>query len=203
MESESELEEALSLQRHVLRLLLAINAAMFLIELVSGWLGESTGLIADSFDMLADASVYTIALYAVGRSRSLQAMAASASGVFQIILGVFVLFEVGQRYLYGSDPLSTVMIVVGGLAFAANLAALRLISGHREGGVHMRASWIFSLNDVLANIGVIISGVLVLLLKNRIPDLLIGTVISVVVIRGGFQILREAREARKETERAD
>lgn len=173
---------------------------MFLVELVMGLLGDSTGLIADGLDMLADASVYAIALFAVGRAGNLQANAAMLSGVLQIILGLTVVLEVGQRYMSGSEPVSAIMMVVGALALAANAASLRLISGHREGGVHMRASWIFSVNDVLANIGVIISGLLVLAFRNRIPDLVIGALISAMVIRGGVQILREAREARLENE---
>jgi len=195
-ESESELDEAASLQRNTLWVLLAINAAMFIIEITAALAADSTGLLADSLDMLADASVYAIALYAIGRSLRLQANAASASGVFQIILGIGVILQVIRRYLYGSDPLSTMMIAVGALALAANTACLILIAKHREGGIHMRASLIFSQNDVMANIGVIASGALVAYLGSRIPDLLIGAAISIVVIRGGIQILREAREAR-------
>lgn len=192
-----ELEEAASLERKTLWMLLVINASMFLVEAVTGWLSESTGLLADSLDMLADASVYGIAFYAVGRSRRLQADAATASGLLQIALGLGVLFEVLRRVLYGSDPVSTVMMAVGALAFVANVICLMLIAKHRGGGVHMRASWIFSTNDVIANLGVIISGALVMYLGSRLPDLIIGALISIVVLRGGIQILREAKEARE------
>ena len=196
-ECGGELEEAAELERQTLWILLAINAAMFLGEAIAGWWGESTGLLADSLDMLADASVYGIALYAVGRSRGLQANAATASGVLQIALGLGVLFEVGRRFLYGSDPVSPLMMGVGTLALVANVSCLLLIAKHRKGGVHMRASWIFSTNDVIANLGVIISGALVMSLGSRLPDLLIGALIAVVVVRGGLQILREAKEARE------
>ena len=189
-------EESDSIERTTLRILLAINAAMFVIEAVAGWLAESTGLTADSLDMLADASVYGIALYAVGRSASIKTNAATVSGFMQIALGLTVLVEVIRRYLYGSDPVSSLMIGIGALALAANVACLVLISKHRDAGIHMRASWIFSTNDVLANLGVILSGVLVLALESRIPDLLIGAVISGLVVRGGVQILRESRQAR-------
>lgn len=195
-ERESELQEAASLQRKTLWVLLAINAGMFAIELVSSFAADSSGLLADSLDMLADASVYAIAMYAVGRSLRLQANAATASGVFQIALGSAVLLQVIRRYLYGSNPVSTLMIIVGALAFVANVTCLILITRHREGGVHMRASLIFSQNDVIANIGLVVSGLLVAYLGSRLPDLLIGAVISIVVVRGGVQILREAREAR-------
>lgn len=193
-----ELDEAGDLERKTLRALLVINAAMFVTEAVAGWWSESTGLLADSLDMLADAFVYGISLHAVGRSRRLQANAATASGVLQIALGLGVLLEVVRRFLYGSEPVSVLMMGVGGVALAANVSCLMLIAKHKKGGVHMRASWIFSANDVIANLGVIISGALVMYLGSRFPDLIIGAVISVVVLRGGVQILRESQKARVE-----
>jgi Co/Zn/Cd efflux system component len=162
---------------------------MFVGEAVIGWMSESTGLLADSLDMLADALVYTIALIAVGRSNRLQSSAAATSGVLQIALGLGVLFEVGRRYLYGSEPLSVAIMATGAVALVANVACLAILAKHRNGGAHMRASWIFSTNDVIANMGVILSGGLVLLLGSRIPDLVVGGLISVVVLRGGVQIL--------------
>ena len=192
-----ELEDAAELERTTLKILLAINGVMFLVEAVAGWWGESTGLLADSLDMLADAFVYGVALYAVGRSQRLQANAATASGVLQVALGIGVLVEVVRRFVFGSDPVSMLMIGVGTLALVANVSCLLLIAKHREGGVHMRASWIFSANDVIANLGVIVSGGLVMYFGNRLPDLIIGALISVVVLRGGVLILREAKAARQ------
>lgn len=192
-----ELDEAAAMERRTLWGLLAINGAMFLVEGLAGWWGESAGLLADSLDMLADASVYGIALYAVGRSTRLQVGAATASGLVQIALGLGVLLEVARRFLYGSDPMSFLMMMVGILALLANLSCLLLLAKHRQGGIHMRASWIFSTNDVIANIGVVISGGLVMYFGSRLPDLIIGALISVVVVRGGVRILLEARAVRK------
>ena len=189
-------EETDSLERKTLRVLLAINATMFVVEAVAGWLAESTGLMADSLDMLADASVYGVAIYAVGRSATLKANAATASGIMQIMLGLTVLADVIRRYLFGSEPVSALMIGVGAAALMANIACLMLISKHRNAGIHMRASWIFSANDVIANAGVMVSGAMVLALESRIPDLLIGAFISVLVLRGGLIILRESKLAR-------
>jgi len=190
-------EHAEKLERNTLVALLTINAVMFASEMLLGWLAQSTGLIADSLDMLADATVYGLSLYAVGKGTAHQANAARLSGFLQIMLGLGVLFEVVRRLLFGSEPQGTLIIVVGALALLANVVCLMLIAKHREGGVHMRASWIFSANDVIANLGVIASGVLVAILGSRFPDLVIGTIISLVVVRGGFVILREAREARE------
>jgi len=197
-----ELEEADALERRTLWTLLSINTSMFVVEAVAGWLGESTGLIADSLDMLADATVYGIGLYAVGRPLMAKARAAFASGVSQIALGIGVLGDVARRFLVGSDPISALMIAVGAVALVANVTCLLLIAKHREGGVHMRASWIFSKNDVIANLGVIFSGTLVIVLGSRFPDLVIGAAIATIVIRGGFEILREANKVKEKAIRA-
>lgn len=186
--------EAQDLERKALWWLLAINGVMFLGEASVGWWSESTGLLADSLDMLADACVYGIALFAVGRSPRLQSGAASASGVLQIALGVGVMLEVVRRFVGGSDPFGVAMMVTGGIALSANVACLAILAQHRDGGAHMRASWIFSTNDVIANLGVIVSGVMVLTFGSPVPDLVIGTVISLVVLRGGVRILKIARE---------
>lgn len=189
-------EAAQSLERRTLRLLLWINAAMFVLEATAGWIADSTGLMADSLDMLADASVYGIALYAVGRSPLTQFRAGAASGYLQMALGAGVLVDVVRRSVYGSEPVSTMMMVFGGLALGANVTCLALLAKHRDGGIHMRASWIFSTNDVIANVSVIVSGLLVAVLGSRVPDLVIGLAIAALVIRGGVRILREARENR-------
>ncbi|CUB04242.1 Cation efflux family [Marinomonas fungiae] len=187
-------EQAERLERKTLIALLAINAFMFVSELILGWLAQSTGLIADSLDMLADATVYGLSLYVVGRGVAKQAKAARVSGYLQIILGFGVLFEAVRRMVFGSEPQSTLIIVVGAVALLANIICLVLISKHKDGGVHMRASWIFSTNDVIANLGVIVSGVMVAIIGSRYPDLIVGTLISIVVIRGGLSILKDARE---------
>ena len=187
-------DQAEKLERKTLVILLAINAVMFVVEIVMGWLAESTGLIADSLDMLADAGVYGLSLYAVGRGIQNQAKAASISGVLQIILGAGVLIEVLRRFLYGSEPESLLIMGVGFVALVANVYCLVLISRHRDSGVHMRASWIFSTNDVIANLGVIVSGALVWVLGSRYPDLVVGAIISIVIVSGGVKILNEAKQ---------
>jgi cation diffusion facilitator family transporter len=182
-------------EQKVLIQLLIINGLMFLLELSVGWWAQSTALIADAMDMLADAMVYAVGLYAVGRSAVVKAHAARISGWFQIGLGLLVVLDIGRRFLMGSEPVSVLMIGMGLLALMANITCLYLISAHREGEVHMRASWIFSKNDVIANLGVILAGVLVSWTGSRYPDLIIGLLVASVVVYGGLRILRESREA--------
>ena len=184
-------------QARVLKQLLLINAFMFFVEIGLGIFAESTALIADSLDMLADAAVYGIGLYAVGHSQLVKNHAASLSGIMQISLGLIVIADVVRRFIMGSEPDSMLMMVVGMVALIANIICLKLLSSHRDGEVHMRASWVFSKNDVIANIGIIISGVIVYWTGAAIADLLIGLVISLIVIRGGFSILQDVKSEKE------
>jgi len=179
-------------QRGVLLWLLAINGVMFVAEMVAGIIGDSTALIADSLDMLADATVYAIGLYAVGRSLLVKAKAAHLSGIFQIVLGLGVLFDIVRRTIVGSEPESMIMVIVGMVALVANTICLVLIYKHRKGEVHMRASWVFSKNDVIANLGVISAGLLVAYTGSFWPDLIIGLLIATIVMRGGLYIIKDA-----------
>lgn len=177
-------------EARVLRWLLAINVVMFVLEFGVGIVAQSTGLIADSLDMFADAAVYGASLYAVGKAARLKLNAAHFSGWLQLALAVGVLLEVLRRAVFGSEPVSVLMMGAGAVAMVANIACLLLIFKSRHQGAHMKASWIFSANDVLANTGVVTAGILVAVTGSQIPDLVIGLLIAGLVLWGAVRILR-------------
>lgn len=174
----------------MLYILLGINAAMFVLELGVGWVANSSGLIADSLDMFADAAVYGSSLYAVRRGAAAQMGAARLSGWLQLSLAGLALVDVVRRALFGYDAAGPSMIVMASVALLANVTCLALLFRHRDGGVHMKASWIFSATDVIANLGVIVAGVAVAVLGSSWPDSIVGLAIVLVVLRAGLRILR-------------
>ena len=174
----------------VLWILLALNAVMFVVELGAGIWARSAGLVADAMDMFADAAVYGVALYAVGRAARYKLGAARLAGGLQLVLALGALAEVVRRIVGDATPEPIGMMGIALLALAANVACLVLIARHREGGVHMKASYIFSANDVVANLGVIVAGVLVAWTGSAWPDWIIGLVIGAVVLTGAVRILR-------------
>lgn len=184
-------------ERKVLQIALTLNGTMFVVGLIAGILAQSTGLIADSLDMLADASAYTIGLFVIGRSLRLKTIAATLSGGLLLILGFGVLLEVLRRAWVGSFPESTTLIVVAFISLIVNAIVLRLLSRFRKGEVHLRATWIFTRADVIANVGVIFSGVLVALTHSRYPDLIVGFAIGLYVIKEAFEILSDVRKAKR------
>jgi cation transport ATPase len=176
-------------ESRTLRWLLGINAVLFIVEMTTGLIAQSTGLIGESLDNFADAAVYGLALYAVGHSIKMQVRAAHLSGLLQLILAIGVLAEVVRRFVFGSEPESQMMMIIAFIALIANTTCLLMISKHREGGAHMKASWIFSANDVLVNIGVITAGGLVAWTGTNYPDLIIGTIAGIIVLNGARRIL--------------
>lgn len=183
-------------ERRTIRWVLAINATQVLFAGAVGIVADSTGLLGAALDNVADAVVYAVSLYAVGRTIVAKARAASLSGVLLITFALGLFGEVVRRFVLGSEPIGLAMIITAIANAATNLLNLRLLRSHRESGVHLKASWIFTTNDMLANAGIVASGVAVIIFKSPLPDLLIGLAVVAIVIKGGWDILGEAREAR-------
>lgn len=187
---EFELEDPAK-QRKLLWTVLAINFAFFAIEMTTGFVSGSMGLVADSLDMLADSFVYDISLFAVGAAAARKKNIAKLAGYFQIALAVLGISEVIRRFFGVEEmPNFSTMIVVSVLALIANGFCLFLLQKSKSQEAHMQASQIFTSNDVIINLGVIIAGILVNWLDSSKPDLIIGTIVFVVVIQGAIKILK-------------
>jgi Co/Zn/Cd efflux system component len=181
-------------QRKMLWSVLLINFVFFIIEMTTGFVSYSMGLVADGLDMLADSFVYGISLLAVGSTLSRKKIVAGVAGYFQLILAVIGFVEVIRRFV-GAEKLPDfqTMIVVSILALIANALCLYLLQKDKDGEAHIRASVICTSNDVIINLGVILAGVLVLWLGSNKPDLIIGTIVFILVINGAFRILKLAK----------
>ena len=189
---DAALDEAPA-QRTLLWTVLAINAAFFMIEATTGLISGSMALVADSLDMLADALVYALSLAAVGGTLARKQTVARWSGYFQLTLAVLGFVEVLRR-VFGRAVLPDfqVMIIVAALALVANAVCLYLLQRSKSQEVHMRASMIFTSNDIVINLGVITAGILVNALGSSLPDLLVGAIVFAIVSRGAFRILKLA-----------
>lgn len=179
-------------QRKLLWTVLGINFAFFVIEMTTGLISKSMGLVADSLDMLADSFVYGISLLAVGGTLIKKKRIAKIAGYFQITLAIIGFVEILRRF-FGDEKLPdfTTMIIVSIFALIANGICLYLMHKSKsKEETHMKASMIFTSNDVIINLGVIVAGVLVNWLKSGKPDLIIGTIVFVLVIQGAFRILK-------------
>jgi Co/Zn/Cd efflux system component len=180
-----------SVQSKLLWTVLIINFAFFIIEITTGFISKSMGLVADSLDMLADAMVYGLSLWAVGSTVFRKKKVARLSGYFQLALALIGLIEVIRRFIsFEAVPDFRTMIIVSILALVANSICLYLLQKSKSEEAHMKATMIFTSNDIIINTGIIVAGILVLLTHSKYPDLIIGAIVFLIVVRGAFRILK-------------
>ena len=185
-------DEVPARQRRILTVVLAINAAMFVVELAGGLLAHSTALLADSVDMLGDAIVYGFSLYVVGRARQWQARGALLKGGVMAAFGVGVLAEVALKLVRGVVPAAAVMSGVGVMALAANGVVLACLWRRRDDDLNMRSAWLCSRNDVMANAGVLAAAGGVAVTGSPWPDIVAGAAIALLFCTSAVEVLRTA-----------
>jgi len=179
-------------QRRVLIIVMAINFAMFFAEFAGGVLARSSALMADSVDMFGDGLVYALSLYALHRGAKWEAGAAIAKGVIILVFGAAILWEIADKIANGVPPSSTLMLVFGSLALAANLVCLALLWRFRNRNVNMSSTFECSRNDVVSNVGVLVAAGLVGATGSVWPDIVVGGVIALIFLRSAWRVLAEA-----------
>jgi Co/Zn/Cd efflux system component len=180
-------------QAATLRLVLLVNAAIFVVELVSGLLAGSVALIADSLDMLGDALVYGFSIYVVARGPIWKAWAGVAKAAVMGLFGVFVSGQVAYRLLFPRVPTVETMGGVGALALAANGVCFALLWRHRAEDINMKSVWLCSRNDLIANVAVLLAAAAGWMTRSPWPDTVVGTLICSLFLRSAFLVAREAR----------
>jgi cation diffusion facilitator family transporter len=176
----------------VLIIVMAVNLVMFAVEFGGGLLAHSSALMADSVDMFGDAVVYALSLYALGGGARWEAGAALLKGAIILLFGIAVLFEIAEKLAHGVTPSSTLMLVIGGVALAANLTCLVLLWRFRTQNVNMSSTFECSRNDVIANVGVLVAAGLVATTRSAWPDIAVGAVIAAIFLRSAWRVLAEA-----------
>lgn len=194
-EGEIELDASNAAERRTLIWVLAINFLQVIVAGVVGAIADSTGLLGAALDNLGDAGVYAVSLYAVGRTIVAKVRVARLSGLLLIAFGLALFVEVLRRFFVGAEPIGLAMIVTALANAALNVVCLKLLRSHRDRGVHLKASWIFTTNDMLANAGIVASGAAVMFFASPLPDLIIGLLVGGIVLKGGWNILKEAHDA--------
>jgi cation diffusion facilitator family transporter len=191
----TDLAQAGQRQKRTLIIVLLINAGMFVLEFSAGIVSQSTALMADSLDMLADALIYGLGLFALGRAAIWKTRAAMTSGILQLLLGIGVAVQAVIRMSVDYLPDSATMGVFGVLALIANTICFFLLMRYRDGDINMRATWLCTRNDMIINIGVLIAAGMVFWLSSPLPDLIIGLIIAAIVIHSAWGVIKGARAA--------
>jgi Co/Zn/Cd efflux system component len=187
--------------QRVLWIALAVNAAMFMAEIVAGVAAGSAALQADAIDFLGDSANYAISLGVAGMALTWRARAALVKGWSLALLGAAVLASTVWHALAGTLPRAETMGIVGILALLANVGVAVMLFRFRTGDSNMRSVWICSRNDVIGNCAVLLAAAGVFGTGTAWPDLIVATIMAGLGITGGWQIIKAARaELRREAQ---
>jgi Co/Zn/Cd efflux system component len=176
----------------VLWTVLAINAAMFAVEIGAGTMAGSASLQADALDFLGDAANYALSLFVVGMALRYRASAALAKGATMSLFGLWVLGITAWHVWQGTLPQAATMGVVGATALVANGASFALLWAYRSGDANMRSAWICTRNDVLGNLAVLLAAAGVFGTGSGWPDVAVATIMAALALQGSSVVLRHA-----------
>jgi len=185
-----EIETLRNRQSSTLKIVLGINAVMFIVELVAGLISDSVSLLADSLDMLGDALVYGVSIYVVARGARMKAKAALLKGGIMAAFGLFVLGQAAYKIVFPQLPMFEAIGAIGLLALAANLVCFVLLWRHRADDINMSSVWLCSRNDIIANVSVLFAAAGVWLTYSAWPDILVGLALAALFLRSAFFVLR-------------
>lgn len=178
--------------RRVLALVVLLNAAMFLGEIVAGVFADSMSLQADAMDFAADAATYGLTLYMIGRPLAWRAAAALVKGASLALMGAYVLGATLYRVFVLGAPEPLVMGAVAGLALAVNVGSALLLYRFRDGDANVRSVWLCSRNDAIGNAAVMLAALGVFGTGTAWPDLAVAAVMAALFLYASTQILRQA-----------
>lgn len=184
--------------RRVLWVALVVNAAMFFVELAGGLSADSASLLADAVDFAADALNYGASLLVLGMAAHWSTRLASVKGALMVGYGLVVLGRAAWSAWAGSSPQPVTMGGIGLLAFTANLTVAALLYRYRGGSANARSVWLCSRNDALGNLAIVLAALGVFGTGTAWPDLVVATLMASLGVSGGWQVLRYARDERRE-----
>ncbi len=175
-----------------LTIVVVLNLGYGIIEMAGGFLSDSQALKADALDFVGDGLITLLGLLAIGWHPTWRARAALFQGVFLGALGLGVLISTALRVLARQPPEAELMGMFGIVALAVNISAAVVLIPHRKGDVNVRAVWLFSRNDAIGNIAVVIAAALVALTQSPWPDLIVAMVIAALFLQSSWSIVRDA-----------
>jgi Co/Zn/Cd efflux system component len=187
-----EIETLRSRQSSMLKIVLGVNAIMFVVELTAGLIGGSISLLADSLDMLGDALVYGFSIYVVARGARMKANAALFKGSIMAAFGLFVLGQAIYKIVFPQVPVFEAIGAIGLLALAANSICFALLWRHRADDINMSSVWLCSRNDIIANVSVLFAAIGVWFTHSGWPDIVVGLAIAALFLRSALSVLRAA-----------
>lgn len=180
--------------RRALWIVIAINAAMFVVEMAAGAMAGSQALKADALDFFGDSMTYGISLFVLGMSVRVRATAALFKGVSLAAMGLWVFGATAYQVLVLGVPIAPVMGGIGLLALAANLLSVLVLMRYKDGDANVRSVWLCSRNDAIGNVAVMIAAAGVYLTGTAWPDLIVAGLMAGLFLWSSVQIIAQATQ---------
>ncbi|MGV6840723.1 MAG: cation transporter [Planktomarina sp.] len=178
-------------------LVIAINAAMFAVEMAAGHMAQSQALQADALDFLGDAMTYGLSLAVIGASVTMRTNAALIKAISLLGMGLFVFGSTVHRVFFEAMPEAHIMGSIGILALVANLTSVLILARYKDGDANVRSVWLCSRNDAIGNIAVVIAAMGVWGTATEWPDLIVAIIMAGLFISSAIQITRQALAERR------
>jgi len=178
--------------RRILWTVLAVNLAMFLVEIGAGLAAGSASLQADALDFFGDAANYAISLMVVGMALRYRATAALAKGATMGLFDLWIIGTVIWHSMHGTLPSALTMGAVGFAALVANAVSFGLLWVYRSGDANMRSAWICTRNDVLGNFAVLIAAAGVFGTGTGWPDVIVAAIMAGLALQGAMTVMRQS-----------
>lgn len=192
--NDKQFDGASETYKKILWIIVAINGLMFCVEIIAGFIADSTALKADALDFLGDTATYAITLLVIGKSLELRAKAALLKGLSLGAMALFVLGFTLYRVIVVGQPEPITMGVIGLLAFAANMVSVLLLMKYREGDSNIKSVWLCSRNDAIGNLAVIAAGVGVFTTQTIWPDIIVAFIIAGLFMNSSIKITLQAKK---------
>ncbi|KGM87694.1 Co/Zn/Cd efflux system component [Roseovarius mucosus DSM 17069] len=195
---EARFDGLSSAYKRRLWMVIAINAAMFAVEMIAGQTAQSQALKADALDFLGDALTYGLSLAVIGATLLVRATAALLKGLSLMAMGLWVLGSTVYRLFYLGVPEAGIMGAIGVLALGANVASVLLLMGYKDGDANVRSVWLCSRNDAIGNVAVMLAALAVWGTDTGLPDLIVAGLMAALFVNSSQQIIRQALQERRQ-----
>jgi Co/Zn/Cd efflux system component len=183
-------------ERRTLIIAFLLNASLAVIEIVAGLSSRSVALLADAADFVEDSVLYILALALSAQRRDVKRSFGIVVSALMTMPAVMALWMVWTRLADPAPPSGTTIWSVSMLALAANLATAALILAARRretrASLGLKAAWLSSRNDAVANVAMIAAGVAVSATGQGWPDIVAGLGVGILHMTGALSILRGA-----------
>lgn len=189
--------------RRAVLIVALLNFGYFFVEFTAAIAIGSASLFADSADFLEDTAINMLVFYAVAWSAARRRKAGSVLAALILIPAIATIVTVVLKIMNPEPPSPEGLTGVAVGALVVNLiCAVILLRLRNEGSSLATGAWFAARNDALANVLIIIAGLLTFVWATAWFDIIVGAIIAAVNLSAAKEVWEESREEHDSVEEA-